>query len=151
MFAVCLVSARDCLITIHLYWWLDAQKKAGVFFLSVYPIPMIPKGCFYNWYFTFTIWPKIATFLNKNPGQGDLTLTNLVHAFLLINTTGLCSGVKKNCKKLILPRLLQRSKECRGHYSTIYHATSQWIIRSLLLTQYEETRAFEVQSYVNYR
>ena len=51
----------------------------------------------------------------------------------------------------ILPRLLQRSKECRGHYSTIYHATSQWIIRSLLLTQYEETRAFEVQSYVNYR
>ena len=30
----------------------------------------------------------------------------------------------------ILPRLLQRSKECRGHYSTLYHATSQWIMRS---------------------
>ena len=27
----------------------------------------------------------------------------------------------------ILPRLLQRSKECRAHYSTLYHATSQWI------------------------
>ena len=24
---------------------------------------------------------------------------------------------------IILPRLLQRSKKCRGHYSTIYHAT----------------------------
>ena len=34
----------------------------------------------------------------------------------------------------ILPRLLQRSKECRGHYSTLYHATLQWIIR-ILLTQ----------------
>ena len=32
--------------------------------------------------------------------------------------------------KWILPRLLQRSKECRGHYSTLYHATSQWIMRS---------------------
>ena len=31
---------------------------------------------------------------------------------------------------LILPRLLQRSKESRGHYSTLYHATSQWIMRS---------------------
>ena len=30
----------------------------------------------------------------------------------------------------ILPRLLQRSKECRGHYSTIYHATSHWTMRS---------------------
>ena len=32
----------------------------------------------------------------------------------------------------ILPRLLQRSKKCRGHYSTctLYHATSQWIMRS---------------------
>ena len=29
----------------------------------------------------------------------------------------------------ILPRLLQRSKKCRGHYSTLYHATSQWIMR----------------------
>ena len=26
--------------------------------------------------------------------------------------------------------LLQKSKKCRGHYSTIYHATSQWVIRS---------------------
>ena len=25
----------------------------------------------------------------------------------------------------ILPRLLQRSKECRGHNSTLYHDTSQ--------------------------
>ena len=32
--------------------------------------------------------------------------------------------------KSILPRLLQRSKECRGHYSTLYHATSQWIMRN---------------------
>ena len=31
---------------------------------------------------------------------------------------------------IILPRLLQRSKECRGLYSTLYHATSQWIMRS---------------------
>ena len=31
---------------------------------------------------------------------------------------------------IILPRLLQRSKECCGHYSTLYHATSQWIMRS---------------------
>ena len=30
----------------------------------------------------------------------------------------------------ILPRLLQRLKEYHGHYSTIYHATSQWIINS---------------------
>ena len=34
------------------------------------------------------------------------------------------------CKTQLLPRLLQRSTECHGHYSTIYHATSQWNIRS---------------------
>ena len=43
----------------------------------------------------------------------------------------------------------------RQHHSTIYHVTSQWIVRSelhleLLLTQCEETRAFEVQNHVNY-
>ena len=51
---------------------------------------------------------------------------------------------------LILPRLLQRSKECRGHYSTIYHAASQWIMRSDT-QKCEEIRAFEVQSHVNYK
>ena len=30
----------------------------------------------------------------------------------------------------ILPQLLQRSKTSRGHYSTVYHATSQWVLRS---------------------
>ena len=30
----------------------------------------------------------------------------------------------------ILPRLLQRSKECHGHYPTIYHAKSKWIMRT---------------------
>ena len=30
----------------------------------------------------------------------------------------------------ILPRLLQRSKKCRGHYSSIHHASSQWVMRS---------------------
>ena len=45
---------------------------------------------------------------------------------------------KNNCRYMYLikflsfiqPRLLQRSKEWRGHYSTLYHATSQWIMRS---------------------
>ena len=49
----------------------------------------------------------------------------------------------------ILPRLLQRSKECRGHYYTLYHATSQWIMRSDT-HQCEEIRAFEVQNHANY-
>ena len=54
-----------------------------------------------------------------------------------------------------LPRLLQRSKEFRGHNSTIYHATSQCIMRSdtytsILLTQCEEIREFEIQNYVYY-
>ena len=41
---------------------------------------------------------------------------------------------------IILPLLLQRSKKCHGHYSTTYHATSQWIIRSDIYTsQYEES------------
>ena len=26
--------------------------------------------------------------------------------------------------------VIKRSKKCRGHYFTIYHATSQWIMRS---------------------
>ena len=30
---------------------------------------------------------------------------------------------------LFLPWLLERSKKCRGHYSTIYHASSQLIIK----------------------
>ena len=34
------------------------------------------------------------------------------------------------CYIRILPRLLQRSKESRGNYSTLYHVTSQWIMRS---------------------
>ena len=53
----------------------------------------------------------------------------------------------------ILPRLLQRSKDCRGHYSTTYHATSQWVMRNdthLLLSQCEEIRIFDVQNHVNY-
>ena len=37
-----------------------------------------------------------------------------------------------HCERLhiILPRILQKSKKCSGHYSTIYHATSQWVMRS---------------------
>ena len=55
--------------------------------------------------------------------------------------------VPVSARKLILPRLLQRSKECRGHYSTIHHPTSQWIMRSdmytsILLKQCEKIRAF---------
>ena len=42
----------------------------------------------------------------------------------------------------------------RGFYSTLYHATSQWIMRSvtqsLILTQYEENRGFEIRNHVNY-
>ena len=48
----------------------------------------------------------------------------------------------------ILP--LQRSKECHGHYSMIYHATSQWIMRSDT-QQCEKIRAFEVQNQVSYK
>ena len=45
----------------------------------------------------------------------------------------------------ILLRLLQRSKKCRGHYSTMYHATSRSETRTyLLLIQCEEIRVFEV-------
>ena len=38
--------------------------------------------------------------------------------------------LSKRCRKIILPRLMKKSKECRGQYSTIYNATLQWIMRS---------------------
>ena len=49
---------------------------------------------------------------------------------LLFNGSTLNLSEFSEYKKQILPRLLQRSKKCRGHYSTIYHAMSQWVIRS---------------------
>ena len=66
----------------------------------------------------------------------------------LVKKTPLADGVLSGICG-ILPRLLQRSKKCRGHYSTIYHAMSQ-LIHISPLTQSEEIRAFEVPSHVNY-
>ena len=39
---------------------------------------------------------------------------------------------------MILPQLLQRSKRCRGHYSTKYHATS-------VTTHFEKLRTLKIQ------
>ena len=46
----------------------------------------------------------------------------------------------------ILPWLLQRSKKYRGHCSTIYHTTLQWVMGSdpiLLLVQCEKCVRFK--------
>ena len=55
------------------------------------------------------------------------TLHYCLRMLHIMHTTIMKGGIGQSG---ILPRLLQRSKECRGHYSTLYHATSQWIIRS---------------------
>ena len=47
----------------------------------------------------------------------------------LVKKTPLADGVLSGIYG-ILPRLLQRSKKCRGHYSMIYHAMSQLIMTS---------------------
>ena len=44
----------------------------------------------------------------------------------------------------ILPRLLERSKRCRGHYSTIYHATLQWIMRTEVMHKIRVKLKFKI-------
>ena len=44
----------------------------------------------------------------------------------------------------ILPRLLERSKKCRGHYSTIYHATLQWIMRTEVMHKIRVQLKFKI-------
>ena len=75
----------------------------------------------------------------------DPTLKRCWRMMHIMHTTILKGGIGQSG---ILPRLLQRSKECRCHYSTLYHATSQWVMRSD--TQCEKIRAFEVQNHANY-
>ena len=46
-----------------------------------------------------------------------------------------------------------KKKKCRGHYSTIYHDTSQWVMRSdthLSFWHNIKKSAFEDQNHANY-
>ena len=57
--------------------------------------------------------------------------TNLYTVSQWVN--GIENSFKRRATSLssgILPQLLQRSKTSRGHYSTVYQATSQWVLRS---------------------
>ena len=96
------------------------RRKMNVHVISVYGDP-----CFqcirWKWKIPKPVYPTATSeladcnFIKMSMYIAMKTIVKITRVFI-INT--------------ILPRLLQRSKDCRGHYSTLYHATSQWIMRS---------------------
>ena len=59
---------------------------------------------------------------------------NIVFLSHFISWTFLQKFMPFPIKTTILPRLLEKSKKCRVHYSMTYYSTSQMIMRSLHLT-----------------
>ena len=125
------------------YW--GCHGKTNFTIIEAYELALFEETCSSIFHLIkITGSPFISFFICFCPSWKELTQPRSTHVWWLTDLLSTyqskdwlwkfpCNGdvniTEWVALTAILPRLLQRSKECSGHYSTLYHATSQLIKR----------------------
>ena len=124
----CLLSGLFDSFLVDFYWNVIIQHQFCIQIQLIHNEYIIASTTVKFW----IDWIKMHTLSDRFIFYMSEKMSTMWHFYLLQSwyqffKTVICFAY---CLNLILPRLLQRSKECRGQFSTIYHATPQWIMRN---------------------